>query len=327
MKRIVLLMMLLLFFLLTGIYGDTEGILEIYPTSAGMAMSGNAMSSEFAGYGIFFYNPALRYKDHSMSIYYEHKFLTGNLSQYNSAFITLPSIKNINAQIGYLNQIIGDIPVYPEFPSDEDSLDFDPLGYFSDNANIVLFNIGYELEPGEYSLYDLSAGINIKYIYHRIYDYTGQGSSVDAGSIVRLYPGRITSGMGGVIKWSFVVKNPGGLSVKWDTPSATVNKREMNISTGLGYSNEIGAIDSEVFTEVNYSTAENAMFGISGGLIFRKFIGIYSGLNINKDYTSAYAISVPGVGISISTIGFDIYYSISGSDLGLNHSIGIGYSL
>ncbi|MFO8062346.1 MAG: hypothetical protein R6U31_05415 [bacterium] len=325
MKRILLLLSLILF--ITGLYPDTEGILEIYPTSAGMAMSGNTISSEFAGYGVFFYNPALRHKDHSMSIYYEHKFLTGNLSQYNSAFITLPSIKNINAQIGYLNQIIGDIPVYPEFPTDVDSVDFDPLGYFSDNANIILFNIGYDLDPGEYSVYDISAGFNIKYIYHRIYDYTGQGSSIDAGSIVRLYPGRFTSKIGGVIKWSLVVKNPGGLSVKWDTPSATVNRRNMNIFTGLGYSNEIRMIDSEVYTEVNYSTAENAMLGISGGLTFRQFISVYSGLNIRKDYSDDYAISAPGGGISISTIGFDVYYSISGSDLGMNHSIGIGYSL
>lgn len=325
MNRTVLLLSIIFF--LTGVYGDTEAILEIYPTSAGMAMSGNAISSEFAGYGFFFYNPALKYKAHSMSIYYEHKFLTGNLSQYNSAFIALPSIKNVNVQIGYLNQIIGDIPEYPEYPSDEDSLDFDPLGYFSDNANIVLFNIGYAHESGDYSLYDISAGINIKYIYHRIYDYTGQGSSLDAGSIVRFYPGLLAPKIGGVIKWSFVVRNPGGLSVKWDTPSATVNKRAMNIFTGLGYSNEIRMIDSEVFSEINYSNAENTMLGISGGLIFRQFIGIYSGLNVIKDCTGAYVISAPGAGISISTIGFNIYYAVSGSDLGLNHSIGIGYSL
>ncbi len=124
----------------------TEPVLEQYPSSVGEGSSGNIIDIENCA--SFFYNPAAAAQDRN-ALMYEHKFLMGNISQFNSVFLNLP-FSAVNIGLGYVNQLISRIPIYPEYPSDPDSVSFDPEGYFSDISNVFMLNAASRYAPTYY---------------------------------------------------------------------------------------------------------------------------------------------------------------------------------
>ena len=310
---------LLLIFLINNIYAqnNVETFLDINPGVIGEAMNGGLIAMN---QNIFYYNPSISIND-KISIEYEHKFLMNNISQYNSVFFSLPLMEKINIGLGYISQYISDIPIYPEYSS---NVSFIPEGYFNDLANAFLFNFSYSYIPSIYSVYTIDAGLNLKYIYHKIYEYSGIGSGLDMGISANVYLNRISDALDGKLRYSIVIDNIGDMRIVWDTPSNHEDIKNMIIKTGVSYIYNISVLKSSLNIEVNYKKNEDiSIYGLSILIDYNNLIDIFSGFNNEKDIN--YTINKPGIGASINIYDFHVMYGISVNDLGYNHSIGVKY--
>lgn len=317
MKKILFISSLLFIFTVLSAQ-VTEPVLEQYPSSIGEGSSGNIIDSDDCA--SFFYNPAAAMQNRN-TVMYEHKFLMGNISQYNSVFLNLP-FSTVNVGLGYVNQLISRIPIYPEYPSDPDSVSFNPEGYFSDISNVFMLNAAYRYAPSYYSPYVLRAGINVKYIYHTIYDKTGMGAGIDAGLAGDVDFGRLFNRGAGTLSLLISLNDIGGTAVKWNTDSEHSDSRGMQFRADLVYAN---TIFDNYYTqiELNYKSNNDALAGIGALARLNSILSIYAGTDID----SGFSFIRPGVGASVSLIGFDIAYGISRNGLGVNHSVSVKYSL
>lgn len=304
---------------------STEVFLDYFPMTIGEGTAGN-ISSAMIETPIFFYNPATNSNSIKSFVAYEHKFLLNNLCNYNSAIIVAPITKTFSIGVGYINQNIDNIPIFPEFPNNIDSIDFTPQGYFSDNAHAAYFNLAYTFIPQGYRLFELTGGINIKYIVHQIYTNTGMGSGIDAGINASFYLERINYKCKGILNYFLVLKDIGSTVIKWDTPNDYRDERKYTAITGIGYSINIDAIMTKISTELNAAYGNEKKAGFSLNCVYNNLIGIYGGFNY-RNTLNVYEISDPAGGVSLYFKGFEIYYSISYQELGLNHSVSLGYSL
>ncbi len=316
---------ILLILILPLLMNSTEVFLDYFPMAIGEGTAGN-INTSMTETPLFFYNPAINSNSIKSFIAYEHKFLLNNLTHYNSVIITIPVAKTFGIGLGYINQNIDNIPIFPEFPNNIDSIDFTPIGYFTDNAHAVYLNLAYTFIPQGYRLFELSGGINIKYIIHQIYTNTGMGSGIDAGINGLFYLERINFKYKGMLSYFLVLKDIGSTIVKWDTPSENRDERKYTAITGIGYSINIDAIMTKVGVELNAAYGNEQKAGISINCTYNNLIGIYGGINYRK-VLNIYEISDPAGGISLYTNGFEVYYSLSYQELGFNHSVSLGYSL
>ena len=168
MKKKILMMTLIV--VSFSLYADyAESFLSIYPSSIGEGSRGGLYSYSDNLNPMFFYNPANSSNSISDNAYieYEHKFLYSNNSHFNTASVIMPSIKSIRIGLGYVNQTISGIPIYPEY---SDTVSFEPTGYFSDNAHCITVNASYIYSNDPVSKYELAGGLNIKSIIHSIYE-------------------------------------------------------------------------------------------------------------------------------------------------------------
>lgn len=302
-----------------------EAFLDMNAFSFGEAAGGNCYSGIVPSAGNIFYNPAVA-AGKSTSILYEHKFLFDNISSYNAAAVSIPLTYSLNTGVGYINQNIEDIPIYPEFPSDPDSVNFEPLGYFSDNAHAFFVNISYTHIPSAYAPYEITGGINVKYIIHSIYTSTGMGTGIDAGLSMLFYMNRINHLLNGRAVLFVAGNDVGATAVKWNTVSEHTDSRPYTAVAGIGYSVDVDEIKSAISAELNGKFGKRNGAGFSADIMFNDIIGIFSGINYEKGY-DAYMFNFEGAGIRIYFAGFELMYSMSGNDIGLNHSITAGYSL
>ncbi len=320
-KKIVILLILILPILMNS----TEVFLDYFPMAIGEGTAGNINSSMIET-PLFFYNPAVNSGKIKSFIAYEHKFLLNNLTHYNSVIITIPVAKSFGIGLGYINQNIDNIPIFPEFPDNIDSIDFVPQGYFSDNAHAAYLNLAYTFIPQGYSLFELSGGINIKYIIHQIYTNTGMGSGIDAGMNALFYIDRINFKCKGKLNYFLVIKDIGSTVIKWDTPSENRDERKYAAITGIGYSIDVDAIMTQIDIEMNAAYGNEKKIGLSLNCTYNNLVGIYGGINY-RNTMGGYEISDPAAGVSLYSSGFEVYYSLSYQELGLNHSVSLGYSL
>ena len=302
---------------------STESFLDIYMFSSGEANAGNTFSS--TGDYIAVNNPAGNLNVMTFKMLYEHKFLMDNISSYNAASVTIPIFNTISTGISYINQNIDNIPIYGEYPGNPDSLDFEPLGYFSDNAHAFYFNIAYTYVPSLYTVYELAVGTNIKYIYHNIYNNTGMGSGFDIAADLLLYMNRINYKWIGLMDFFIIMQDVGTTEIKWNTASENIDQRGYQLVTGIGYSLPDDVLKTEFNTEVNAKYGRNNGMGAAISMNYNNMAGITTGINYEEGLNN-YSFSEPRAGVFILFSGFEVHYSISSSELGLNHSVTVGYS-
>ncbi len=327
MKKL-LTILIFIFSIIIFAQNNTESFLDWNVSPIGEGTSGNIIASFYNSN--FVYNPAIISKYSKIFIEYEHKFLMSSLSQYNSIFFFAPVYNNVGMGLGYINQIINDIPEYPEYNDSLMNADpqtfFAPISYFTDFANAFYFNISYFYNKDDYSKYNINVGINIKYIYHSIYDYTGTGTGIDIGIGIDSDLNRLMSSLKGKIRYSIVLEDVGNTNIVWDTPSSHNDERKMRIKTGLAYNLFINKINSDFNIEIDYKRIDDlSVFGQSLIYNFDNMLYIYYGFNIYKDIDIT--VNTPSFGAGVSVLNFDVHFGMSSNDLGYNYSIGIKYSL
>lgn len=302
-----------------------ESFLDLNAFSYGEASGGNCYSGIIGSSGNMIYNPAVN-ADIIGGIVYEHKFLFGNISSYNAAAITIPITDAVNTGAGYINQNIDNIPVYPEFPTDPDSVDFEPLGYFSDNAHAFFVNISYTHRPSAYAPYEITGGINVKYIIHNIYNSTGMGAGLDGGINMLFHLSRLNYRLDGKAIIFIAVNDIGSTSVKWSTASEITEKRQYTLTAGLAYRLPVDLLRTVINTEINGKYGSKKGMGMSADILFNDMIGIFTGINYIQSHDN-YAFEYEGAGIRLRFSRFELMYGISNNEIGINHSVTVGYSL
>lgn len=323
MKKTIFSLMIVLIAAFIASDENTEAFLNYYPTSFGEGTAGAIIASSYAEHGSFYYNPASSSSLKGFSLLYEHKFLLSNLSQYNSLFIYMPSLYGVNIGLAYINQYISRIPIYPEYDS---TASFIPEGYFSDNANCFIFNISYGFLEDIYSAFRADAGLNVKMIYHTIYENTGTGAGIDIGFRGEADLSRIKSGMNGRLDFALGADDISGTSVVWDTDSKYRSSRGASIKAGLGYEADIKSISSTARFETDITRSFSiTKAGASFIYDFNRSFALYCGTDYIFGSNGGFADS--GAGARIKLIGISLSYAVSKYDLGINHSVSVSYSL
>lgn len=313
MKNLLFFIILIPFVMLSA--QNAEPVLDLYPSAVSEGSSGNILLE--SNPSSFFFSPAFPLSG-DISMMYEHKFLMSNISQYNSVFAVLP-FSRINIGLGYINQLISGIPEYPEYPDDPDSVSFEPLGHFSDMSNAFLLNASYMFTPSYYSPYRFSAGLNLKYIYHTIYEATGMGAGVDAGAgaeadLERLFGINLRTAI------YISMTDIGGTKISWNTQSNHEDTRNMLFRADLVLAGNIN-YDTEAAIEMVYMSS--GVFGIGTAVTMSRVFSVYAG----TDISSGLDMIRPGIGASVNLIGLELAYGISSNDIGINHSVSIKYTL
>ena len=324
MKKQIFILIIVSAFIILSATDYAESFLSNFPSSVGEGARGNLYTYSNSMNPMFFYNPANSSTQETDRTFvgYEHKFLYSNSSQFNSASVILPSIRKVRLGLGYINQIISGIPIYPEY---SDSVSFDPEGYFSDNANCILLNVSYIYSDQPLSRYSVSCGANIKSVIHTIYENFGFGAGLDMGLNASYYLGAKSSASPSKVSLGVSLKDVGGTKIKWDTALKTSETREMQYALAGSYDLELKSIKSQIFVECNYSNREDGTVGLSLMYEYNEMMGVFTGMNEFLNAEDENLKRDMGGRVFVDIIGFGIYYGISKLDIGFNHSVGLRY--
>ncbi|MGE3062608.1 MAG: hypothetical protein AB7T10_03145 [bacterium] len=324
-KRIIFaIIVLYVAFVYAADYAET--FLSLNPGVLGEGARGSLITFADEFNPMFYFNPAnsSTLENSRFFLSYEHKFLFSNNSQYNSASIVMPSVKSVRFGLGYINQLISGIPIYPEY---SDSVSFEPTGYFSDNANCILINASYIYADEPLKRFSLSGGLNIKPIIHKIYENTGIGAGIDAGVNAAYYFNTFSQSNPSKASFGFSLSDIGGTRVKWDTDSNTVDIRKIKINAALSYMVKLSVVKSEIFYEAGWTDADEGK--LLSSLIYRynEMAGVFCGITHLLNATDGEQERSYGAGCFIDVLGFGIYYSVSTGELGFSHSVGARYRI
>ncbi|MDD3804378.1 MAG: hypothetical protein PHW02_08360 [bacterium] len=275
---------------------------------------------------MFYFNPANSSTSENSKLFlnYEHKFLYSNNSHYNSVAIVMPSVNSMRFGIGYVNQLISSIPIYPEY---SDTVSFEPQGFFSDNANCILINASYIYYDEPLDRFSLSAGLNIKPLFHTIHENSGIGAGIDAGINAVYFLPYSSSGSLSKLSLGIAITDVGGTKIKWDTDSNTVDIREMQFKTGFSFAADVKSINSEFFFETGWHSEDNGKIGASVIYRYNKTSGIFCGMTHLTSAIETQQERSYGAGCFIDVLGLGIYYSMSTGELSLSHSVGARYRI
>lgn len=321
--------MIFLFILSAGaaLFADySSSFLDLSHTTLGEGTRG-AVVTLSGDYGPgFFYNPAnsSSMKETKLIIDYEHKFLFSNNSHCNSASLILPSVRSMRFGVGFISQLISGIPIYPEY---SDTVSFEPEGYFSDNAVCVLLNGSYIYADAPLNRFTLSAGANVKPIYHSIYENRGIGAGLDAGVNASYFLPASPLVEDNKISAGVSLTDAGGTRVKWDTDSLTTDIRGMQTMAALSWSASFSKIKSDLFVETGWRSRDGGIISASVIYGYNRTAGLYGGFTQLLNSEEGVQERTYGGGCFIEVLNFGIYYSLSAGELGLSHSVGAKYRL
>ncbi|MEO0288661.1 MAG: hypothetical protein ABIN00_03405 [candidate division WOR-3 bacterium] len=303
----------------------SSDFLSILPTPVGEGGKGAVLTFSSSRLPLFYFNPSnssnmFGQPRKSFVLFYEHKFLFSNISDYNNFSFLLPEIKGVNFGFQVLNQNINDIPIYPEY---SDSVSFVPEGFFSDNCFAGIFNFSYRTNGHkDENFYEWSFGGNIKSLYQKLYTNRGIGFGIDLGITVKFSFDHFKSKIPGIFSFSFVYKDVAKTRIVWDTDSNTVNLIKDRFFTALSYSIDIHKIKSNIFSEVSYDLNDKKLM-TSLIYTYSNIIGFNIGYNQNLFERSD--IKNTGFGVFLNILNGSIYYSLSIFEIGNTNSIGISY--
>lgn len=303
----------------------SSDFLSILPTPIGESSKGAVLTFNFSRLPLFYFNPSnssnlFCQPRKSFVLFYEHKFLFSNISDYNNFSFLLPEIKGVNFGFQLLNQNINDIPVYPEY---SDSVSFVPEGFFSDNCFAGILNFSYRTNgQKEKKFYEFSFGGNIKTLYQKLYMNRGMGFGIDLGTTVKFSFNDFKTKIPGIFSFSFVYKDVAKTRIVWDTDSNTVNLINDRFFTSISYSIDIHKINSNIFSEISYDLSDKKLM-ISLIYIYSNIIGFNIGYNQNLFENSD--IKNLGFGVFLNILNGSIYYSLSILEIGNTNSIGVSY--
>ncbi|MEO0234260.1 MAG: hypothetical protein ABIN39_03870 [candidate division WOR-3 bacterium] len=303
----------------------SSDFLSILPTPMGEGSKGAVLTFSSSRLPLFYFNPSnsssmFGQPRTSFVVFYEHKFLFSNLSDYNNLSFLLPELKGVNFGFQVLNQNINDIPIYPEY---SDSFSFIPEGFFSDNYFAGILNFSYRTKGHKEKIfYELSLGGNIKSLYQKLFMNRGIGFGIDLGTTVKFSFNDFKSKIPGIFSFSLVYKDVAKTRIVWDTDSNTVNLIKDKFFTSISYSIDIQKIKSNIFSEISY--------GLNDRKLMTSLIYTYSniiGFNIgyNQNLFERSDIKNIGFGVFLNILNGSIYYSLSIFEIGNTNSIGVAY--
>lgn len=316
---------LIFFILLLNLKFFSSDFVSILPTPIGEGSKGAVLNFSFSRLPLFYYNPSNSSNPFGQPrkgflVFYEHKFLYSNISDYNNFSFLLPEIKGVNFGFQVLNQNINDIPIYPEYT---DSVSFIPEGFFSDNSFAGIINFSYRTNGHtEKKFYELTFGGNLKTLYQKLYMNRGVGFGVDLGTTVKFSFNDFTLKFPGILSFSLVYKDIAKTRVVWDTDSNTVNLIEDRFLTSLSYSVDVQKIKSNIFSEVSYDIGEKKIM-TSLVYTYSNMMGFNIGYKQNLFERSD--VKDLGFGVFLNIVNVSIYYSLSMFEIGNTNSIGVAY--
>lgn len=300
-------------------------LFSILPTPIGEGSKGAVLNFVSPRLPLFYYNPSnssnsFIHPRKNLLVFYEHKFLFSNISDYNNFSFLLPEIKGVNFAFQIINQNINDIPIYPEY---SDSISFIPEGFFSDNCFAGILNFSYRInDQKEKKFYELSFGGNIKTLYHKIYLNTGIGMGVDFGTNLKLLLANFNRKIPGIFSFSVVYRDIAKTRVVWDTDSNTVTLINDKFFASISYSLDFQKISSNIFSELSCDFNDRKLMT---SLIYTYSNMIGFNLGFNQNLFEKSDIKNIGFGVFLNIMKGSLYYSLSIFEIGYNNSIGFSY--
>jgi len=304
--------LLLLIFCLR-VYGGEYSFdfLELGIGTRAKALGGSFASVADDGSSLF-WNPAGTSRVLSTRFYFMHNTNFAGMSNIDYVSFIKPIPAKSFFSVALLRHCVGDIPIFPELEGTAEDRDTipslqgngEPMGYFDETASIYLINLSKHLA---FKKINILIGGNFKYFDETIYDYSGTGLGVDAGSIVS----SPIKGIPGFFSIGLTLENLTGTEILWNTASKRKDMIPTNYRFGLSYKTTFDRIDSGFLLTYDY----RMRYGTSHhtGLEFSYRNNFLVDVGLNKGNFSF------GTGLKFWKIG--IQYGFIPHTLGSNHSL------
>jgi len=202
--------------------------------------------------------------------------------------------------LGVMRFSMEEIPVFPVFQLDEDSLPPEALGYFSEEEWVFQVSLGFPL-PG----LPVNGGFALRGYYQTMLGYSGTGMGFDVGVFAE------DSLFGGIMGLGLKGENVAKASIWWNTESDMVSVLPMGVFFGAKFSYGWKAFQFTGVVDGGYRRE----FTVRGGAMceWKEILGICAGYNELG----------ASVGIFLAMRDIRLGYSLSRRELGVVHRLEI----
>jgi hypothetical protein len=273
----------------TAVIATPSSLNEIIPIKT--FAKGQAVSAERMGIESVYSNPAgltaidgITYSA-SYSSFYENLYSSMGLS------IGTKLDENIYLGISAPVKLITDIPETVEVNGVGAQ-----IGSFSDIETAGIITLAMKLNQ------NINIGMNTSYYYHKIYNETASGLSLDLGVIADY--GQISVGAS--------IQNIGNSDLTWSTGLTEKQKQRISIGTMVEISKAITLLGDAVYEK------DNIMYNLGGELKFSSNLSIPFGIN---DISGINSLRL-GVQLNLEKLSWN-YAFCQQEDLGLIHKLSI----
>ncbi len=290
--------------------------------SSGIGTRAKALGGSFTSIAndgsALFWNPSGTALLPSGQFYFSHNANFSGMLSIDFLSFTKPLIGNSAISIAMLKEGVGNIPIFPELEGTPEQRDTtpsiqgngNPLGYFSESANIYYVNLSKQLSIGKTKFL---LGGNFKYFNESLWGYSGTGIGVDFGGILVLpeisVPGTISLGMN--------IQNLSGTEILWNTHTRTRDEIPPNYILGFNYFAPLEGINSGIMLSFDFNFKYESLrhFGVEYSYK-RNFLLDFGWNEGNLSF---------GTGINFWKIV--LQYAFISHTLGSSHSMSAGFTL
>jgi|GEM_PF-4515392 len=290
--------------------------------SSGIGTRAKALGASFTSIAddgsALLWNPAGTCLFPSSQFYFTHNSNFSSMSSVDLISFTKPIVGKSAVSVAILRHGVSDIPIFPQLegtPEERDTTpsmqgDGNPLGYFSESANIYYVNVSKQLNLRKAKFL---LGGNFKYFNESLWGYSGTGIGTDFGGIF-VFP-RLK--LPGILSIGINIEDAFGTQILWNTESQSKDNIPTNYRFGFNYFTSLNKIKSGIMLSFDYN------FRYEGS----KHFGIEYSYKNNFILDTGWNKGTLSFGTGFKFWKIAIQYAFISQTLGSSHSVSMGFTL